>query len=89
MRGEFLPVWSETWRDIWLKLAKHPDAPDDFFSELYRELVQAFRVQPTPEALANTSGDPAQIPDATRLAIVEKQCGPFIVVEHYPMEQPA
>ena len=28
MRGEFLPVWTETWRDIWSKLAKHPDAPD-------------------------------------------------------------
>lgn len=36
MRGEFVPVWSETWRGIWLKLAKHPDAPHDLFSELYR-----------------------------------------------------
>jgi hypothetical protein len=51
MRGEFLPVWSETWRDIWSKLDKHPDAPEDLFSELYRELAQAFRVRPTPEAL--------------------------------------
>jgi hypothetical protein len=44
MRGEFLPVWSETWRDIWAKLAKHSDAPEDLFSELYR----AFAVPPAP-----------------------------------------
>jgi hypothetical protein len=54
MRGEFLPVWAETWRDIWSKLAKHPDAPDDLFSELYRELALGFYVRPTPEALAET-----------------------------------
>lgn len=44
MRGEFLPVWSETWRDIWAKLAKHSDAPEDLFSELYR----AFANPPAP-----------------------------------------
>ncbi|MBZ0261078.1 MAG: hypothetical protein K8F90_10810 [Hyphomicrobiales bacterium] len=44
MRGELLPVWTETWRDIWLKLAKHPLGPDDLFSELYRE----FAISPTP-----------------------------------------
>lgn len=60
MRGEFLPVWSETWRDVWSKLAKHPDAPEDLFSELYRELAQAFGLQPTPEALADILGDPAR-----------------------------
>jgi hypothetical protein len=53
MRGELLPVWAETWRDIWSKLAKHPDAPEDLFSELYRELAQAFSTTPTPEALAD------------------------------------
>jgi hypothetical protein len=44
VRGEFLPVWSETWRGIWLPLTKHRDAPTDIFSELYRALVP----QPTP-----------------------------------------
>jgi hypothetical protein len=39
MRGEFLPVWGETWRGIWLPLAKHRDAPRDVYSELYRALV--------------------------------------------------
>jgi hypothetical protein len=41
MRGEFIGVWSECWREIWSKLAKHPKAPNDLFSELYRELVNA------------------------------------------------
>lgn len=58
MRGEFLPVWPETWRNIWSKLAKLPNAPDDLFSELYRELAQAFRVVPSAEALADVVGVP-------------------------------
>ena len=39
MRGEFIGVWSESWREIWSKLARHPKAPDDLFSELYPELI--------------------------------------------------
>jgi hypothetical protein len=50
MRGELLPVWYETWREIWVKIAKYPNAPDDIFSELYREFTQAFTTPPTPEA---------------------------------------
>ena len=56
MRGELLPVWSETWRDIWTKLARHPDAPPDIFSELYREFAPALITRPTPEALAEIVG---------------------------------
>lgn len=41
MRGEFLPVWSETWREIWSKLAEHPHSPADLFSELFRAHVRA------------------------------------------------
>lgn len=39
MRGEIIGVWSETWREIWAKLAKHPEYGDDLFPDLYRELV--------------------------------------------------
>ena len=42
MRGEFIGVWSESWREIWSKLARHTKAPDDLFIELYRELVSVF-----------------------------------------------
>jgi hypothetical protein len=40
MQGEFFPVWRETWREILSKLATHPGAPDDLFSELYRVFIQ-------------------------------------------------
>ncbi len=60
MRGEFLPVWSETWRDVWSPLAKHLDAPPDLFSELYRELSLAFISPPAPQALAEVASDPAR-----------------------------
>jgi hypothetical protein len=58
MRGEFLPVWSETWRDIWSPLARHADAPVDLFSELYRELTEVLVAVPTPEALADVVTNP-------------------------------
>ena len=41
MRGEFIGVWSETWREIWLPLIDHEDVAEDIFCELYRELARA------------------------------------------------
>ena len=43
MRGEFIGVWSETWREIWLPLIDHEDVPEDIFCELYRELAPALK----------------------------------------------
>lgn len=60
MRGEFLPVWSETWRGIWAPLAKHSGAPADLFSELFRELAPAIVPGPSPERLAEIIGDPVR-----------------------------
>lgn len=39
MRGEFIGVWPETWRGIWLPLTKYAASPADLFSDLYRDLV--------------------------------------------------
>jgi hypothetical protein len=44
MRGELLAAWGETWPNIWLRLTRHPNAPDEFLTEIYRE----FAVSPTP-----------------------------------------
>ena len=60
MRGEIIGVWSETWREIWSKLAKHSDAPTDLFGELYRELTGAFITPPDVTALADIVDDPDQ-----------------------------
>jgi hypothetical protein len=46
MRGEFIGVWSESWREIWSKLARHTKAPDDLFIELYRELNTVLIIPP-------------------------------------------
>ncbi|HQR66105.1 MAG TPA: hypothetical protein PLB02_01815 [Thermoanaerobaculia bacterium] len=49
MRGEFIGVWSETWREIWLPLIDEPltdsdgGVPEDIFCELYREIAPALR----------------------------------------------
>jgi hypothetical protein len=64
MRGEFIGVWSETWREIWLPLIDHDSAPDDIFCELYRELAPMLRSQPSVEALADIIDNPVQSREA-------------------------
>lgn len=64
MRGEFVPVWSETWNAIWLPLADSEAAPPDMFCELYRELAAAFAEPPSIEALADVIDDPQQSREA-------------------------
>ena len=81
MRGELLPVWTETWRDIWAKLAKHFDAPEDLFSELYREFAQAFITKPTPEALADVVSVAARARSAFRNVKVSRVKGEASMVE--------
>lgn len=66
MRGEIIGVWSETWREIWSKLAKPGVAPDDLFCELYRELTNAFDERPDVTALASIIDDTAQAKSAFR-----------------------
>lgn len=60
MRGEFIPVWPETWGAIWLPLAELKSSPPDLFCELYRELVNAFAESPGIEALADVVDDRLQ-----------------------------
>jgi hypothetical protein len=66
MRGELIGVWSETWREVWSKLAKHADAPEDLFCELYRELVEAFAQPPDVTKLADIVDAPNQARSAFR-----------------------
>ncbi|MCG3188759.1 MAG: hypothetical protein LKCHEGNO_00914 [Burkholderiaceae bacterium] len=66
MRGEFIGVWCESWREIWLPLTDHEGVPEDIFCELYRELAGnpskpgALRITPSLEALADVIDNPAQ-----------------------------
>lgn len=49
MRGEFIGVWSETWREIWQPLMEQSfgdndeGVPEDIFCDLYREFAKSLR----------------------------------------------
>jgi len=60
MRGEFIGVWSETWREIWLPLIDQEGVPGDIFCELYRELAPTLRATPSVEDLADIIDNPVQ-----------------------------
>ena len=70
MHGEFIGVWAETWRKIWLPLIEQPlaeddgDLPVDIFCELYRALAPALSPRPSVENLADIIGNPAQSREA-------------------------
>jgi hypothetical protein len=69
MRGEFIAVWSETWREIWLPLIDQPlgddeGVPDDIFCELYRALAPALSPPPSVEDLADIIDNPMQSREA-------------------------
>lgn len=64
MRGEFIGVWSETWREIWTPLIDQEGVPEDIYCEIYRELSEAFKAQPRPEVLADVIDDPLQSKEA-------------------------
>jgi len=64
MRGEFIGVWSETWREIWAPLIDLENVPADIFCELYRELAHARKVQPSVEDLADIVDNPVQSREA-------------------------
>ena len=81
MRGELLPIWSDSWRDVWSKLACHPNAPDDLFSELYRELSQAFIISPSAEALADVVSIPVSVRRSFRRVKGPRLGGERAVVE--------
>lgn len=70
MRGEFIGVWSETWREIWLPLIDQPPSetaegvPEDVFCELYRALAPAMSPAPSVEDLAGIIDNSVQSRDA-------------------------
>jgi hypothetical protein len=64
MRGEFVGVWPETWREIWADLAEQDVAPNDLFCELYREFAAALKTRPSVEELADIIDDPMKSEEA-------------------------
>lgn len=64
MCGEFMGVWSETWREIWAPLIDQEDVPEDVFCELYRALAPSLKPQPSVEELADVIDSPTQSREA-------------------------
>jgi hypothetical protein len=83
VRGEVIGVWPETWREIWSKLGKHPQAPDDLFCELYRELVGAFVDPPDVTSLTGVVDDPDQARKAFRSTKASALRGEFALVQFF------
>ena len=86
MRGEFIGVWTETWREIWLPLIEQPlDAadeslPEDIFCELYRALEPALSPRPSVEDLADIIGNPVQSREAFEATIANDFAGERVLV---------
>ncbi len=70
MHSEFVAVWSEMWKEVWLPLINQPlregedNVPEDIFCELYREAAKALNAQPSIEALADIIDDPVESREA-------------------------
>ncbi len=80
MRGEFIGVWPETGREIWLPLIDPPlgddeGVPDDIFCELYRALAPALSQRPSVEDLADIIDNPAQSREAFERTAVTDLAG--------------
>jgi hypothetical protein len=83
MRGEFIGVWSETWREIWLPLIDHDDVPEDIFCELYRELTKALKSPPSVEDLADIIDVPLRSREAFEETRTEDLAGERALVSFF------
>ena len=88
MHGEFIGVWSETWREIWLPLVDQEGVPKDVFCELYRELAQAFKSRPSVEDLADIIDNPVQSREAFERTRAEEIAGERILVSFFEAVHP-
>ena len=70
MRGEFIGVWSETWREIWTPLIDQDNIPGDIFCELYRELAVALKEPSASDAIVLVINDAIQMREAFDRAVV-------------------
>lgn len=75
MRGEFIGIWSEMWREIWSPLIDQEGVPKDIFCELYRELTRALKVRPSIEDLADILDNPLQSREAFEKTRAEEIIG--------------
>jgi hypothetical protein len=83
VRGEFIGVWSETWREIWVPLLDDDAVSRDVFCELFRELASALRNQLSVEVLADVIDNPAQSREAFEKVVWEDLVGERALVTFF------
>ena len=95
MHSEFVGVWSDLWREVWLPLIDEPlregedDVPEDIFCELYREVAGALKDQPSIEALADVIDDPVQSREAFEKTTAADLAGEGALVTFLEAAHPA
>ena len=89
MRGEFICIWTETWREIWSPLIDQEGVPEDIFCELYRELTQALKMRPSVEDLADIIDNPVQSREAFEKTRSEEIAGERALVSFLEATHPA
>lgn len=89
MRGEFIGVWTETYREIWTPLISLDNVQEDIFCELYRELAPVLKVSPSVEALADTIDNPQQSRQAFETATSLDLAGERSLVSFFESTQEA
>jgi len=83
MRGEFLGVWSDTWREIWFPLIDHEDIPEDVFCDLYRELAKSLKSPPSAQYLADIIDNPQHSREVFENTKTEDIAGERALVEFF------
>lgn len=81
MKGEFIGVWSETYREIWDQLAAQETTPSDLYVELYRELPAALKTKLSIGELADIIDNPVQAKVAFEALKAEDFLGERVLVE--------
>lgn len=66
MNGRLIDRWEYTWADIWEPLGTHPDAPADFFNEVYRTAIDNFKRKPSYNDSSIATSDPEKAQEAFR-----------------------
>ena len=94
MNSDFVGVWSEMWREVWLPIDQplregEDGVPEDIFCELYREVARALKAQPSIEALADVIDDPVQSRDAFEKTTAADLTGERAVVTFLEAAHPA
>lgn len=83
MRGQFIAVWPESWREIWEMLASEEKAPNDLYCELFRELSVALKNRLDAQQLADIVDNPVRSRETFQRTQAEELMGERALVEFF------